>query len=150
MGGVGAILSTKSNFSIIYIRYYQHCMIVNNVCVGGGGGDVCRLFMPLHVRAFCLASTVTLASLLISVRLGNGISIQVSAKLSSFSENNVVLYFYEIVYQDSDYVGVVSRCTAQSMARAETEVKVLPHYITDGEVFSLYESCKFVWITHFL
>ena len=65
---------------------------------------------------------------------------EVSAELSSFSENNGVLYFYKLVYQDIDSVGVVSRCTAQSMARAVIEVKALPHYITDGEVFSLYRS----------
>ena len=55
-------------------------------------------------------------------------------------KNNGVPYFYELVYQDSDYVGVVSRCTAQSMARAATEVRALPHCITDGEVFSLHGS----------
>ena len=108
-------------------------------------------FMPLHALAFCLVSTVTSASLLISVWLGNGVSIQVSAELSSFSKNNGVLYFYKLVYQDSDYVGVVSRCTAQLMARAAIEVKALPHYITDGEVFSLCGShASIVWIMHLL
>ena len=37
------------------------------------------------------------------------------------------------------------------MARAAIEVKELPHYITDGEVFSLYKSrASIVWIMHFL
>ena len=53
------------------------------------------------------------------------------------------------MYQDIDYVGVVSRCTAHSMARAAIEVKILPHYITDSEVFSLYRSCaSIVWTMH--
>ena len=80
----------------------------------------------------------------------NGISIQVSAELYSFNGNDV-LYFYKLGYQDIDYVGVVSRCTAQSMARAAIEVKALPHYITDGEVFSLYRSrASIVWTMHLL
>ena len=63
----GRYLVNQSNFSIIYIRYCQHCIIENNVCV-----CVCVVmsvdyFMPLHVLAFCLASTVTSASMLISV-----------------------------------------------------------------------------------
>ena len=52
-------------------------------------------FIPSHVLALCLASTVTSASLLILVQLGNGASIQVSEDLPSFSENNGVLYFYK-------------------------------------------------------
>ena len=108
-------------------------------------------FMPLHALAFCLPSTVTSASLLISVGLGNGISIQVSAELSSSSKNNGVLYFYKLEYQDSDYVGVVTRCTVQSMARALTEVKALPHHITNGEIFCLCGSCaSIVWTMHLL
>ena len=55
------------------------------------------------------------------------------------------------MYQDIDYVGVVSRCTAQSMARAAIEVKTLPHYIADSEVFSLYRSrASIVWAMHLL
>ena len=55
------------------------------------------------------------------------------------------------MYQDIDYVDVVSRCIAQSMARAAIEVKALPHYITDGEVSSLYGSrASTVWTMHLL
>ena len=53
------------------------------------------------------------------------------------------------MHQDIDYVGVVSRCTAQSMARAAIEVKALPHYIRDSEVFSLYRSsASILWTMH--
>ena len=46
-------------------------------------------------------------------------------------------------------VGVVNRCTAQSMAGAATEVMALPHYITDGKVFSLCgSSASLVWTMH--
>ena len=61
-------------------------------------------------------------------------------------QNNGVLYFHKLAYQHSDYVVVVSRCTAQSMARAVTEVKALPHCITDGEIFSSCGSrASIVW-----
>ena len=57
-----------------------------------------------------------------------------------------MVYFYELVYQDSDNVGVVSRCTAQSMAGALIKVKALSHYVTDSKVFSLYMSrASIVW-----
>ena len=44
------------------------------------------------------------------------------------------------MYHDIDYVGVVSRCTAQLMARAGIELKVSTHYMTDDKIFSLYGS----------
>ena len=58
--------------------------------------------------------------------------------------NSGVLYFYKLFYQDSDYVGVVSRCTAQSMARAVTEVKALIalHHRERG-IRCMRESCKY-------
>ena len=47
------------------------------------------------------------------------------------------------VYRDGGYIQVVEDCARESMAKAAEEVKALPHYAQDGEVWLfMYISCN--------